>query len=119
MWVSATAQKNDDHGVSEQAVLIGVSPPVPAKNASPDKVLASNQTLPWPQRKWFHHQYTLLERKMRLATCIARPPIFEQVSVHIIWHIPFTGIVIPSASKRLAIIFFVIGALKIKTVIRH
>jgi hypothetical protein len=35
--VSATAQKNDDHGVSERAVLIGVSPPVPAKNASSDR----------------------------------------------------------------------------------
>ena len=30
-------KKNDDHGVSERAVLIGVSPPVPAKNASPDR----------------------------------------------------------------------------------
>ena len=35
--VSTTAQKNDDHGVSERAVLIGVSPPVPAKSAGSDR----------------------------------------------------------------------------------
>ena len=37
--VSYSAKKNDDHGVSERAVLIGVSPPVPAKNASSDRRL--------------------------------------------------------------------------------
>ena len=48
-----------------------------------------------------------------------RPPFLEQVPINIIWHVPLPSIVIPPASKRLAVILLVIWTVQIKAVIRH